>query len=94
MDLDHIRIPRNKHVFRGHNIQKANSFHTGLKCMVNSLFKGVSTKYLNNYVVYHAIMAFAHGTEDSREETVLGYVFTTKCVSLWKKKPARKAIPV
>lgn len=93
MDLDHIRIPSNKHVFRGHNIQKANNFHQGLKYLINGLFKGVATKYLNNYVVYHAFVGFAHGTEEKKESGMLS-AFAAACQSLWKKNQSRPAVPV
>lgn len=94
MNLDHIRIPRNRHVSAGHNIQKANNFHAGLKSMVNHLFKGVATKYLNNYVVYHGIVSFSSGTDAQREAVVRDFVFSTPCFSPWRKNQTRMPIPV
>lgn len=37
-----------------YNIQSVNTFHSGLKRMVNSCFKGGATKYLNWYGFLHA----------------------------------------
>jgi len=58
MNLNHIRIPRNKHINGGFNIQVVNSYHSRLKAMLTYNFKGVSTKYLNNYLVYHNFVTF------------------------------------
>ena len=51
MSLNHIRIPRNKHRNGVFNIQLLNSYHAQLKGLINIHFKGVATKYLNNYLV-------------------------------------------
>ena len=68
--------------------------HSVLKGMVNFHFKGVATKYLNNYVVWHNLVNFAKGSEDEKETAMRDFVFTTKCVSLWRKNKTRPAIPV
>jgi hypothetical protein len=94
MGLNHIRIPRKQHAVGTFNIQKANYFHQGLKYMVNGLFKGVATKYHNNYVVYHAFVGFAAGTESQKENNVAEFVFSTGCTPFWSKNPTRKAVPV
>lgn len=59
MSLNHIRIPRNKHKLGNFNIQTINSYHSRLKAMIIYNFKGVSTKHLNNYLVYHNFVNFA-----------------------------------
>ena len=91
--VSHIRIPRKHHVANGFNIQMVNYYHSVLKGMINFHFKGVATKYLNNYVVWHNLVNFAKGSENEKEETMRDFVFTTKCVSLWKKNKTRKPIP-
>ena len=91
--VSHIRIPRKHHVANGFNIQMVNYYHSVLKGMINYHFKGVATKYLNNYVVWHNLVNFAKGSEEEKEETMRDFVFTTKCVSLWKKNRTRKPIP-
>ena len=91
--VSHIRIPRKHHVANGFNIQMVNYYNSVLKGMINFHFKGVATKYLNNYVVWHNLVNFAKGSEEEKEETMRDFVFTTKCVSLWKKNKARPAIP-
>lgn len=52
-DLVHVRIPRGRYKSGSFNINTVNSYHSELKRMVNGNFKGVATKYLNNYIVYN-----------------------------------------
>lgn len=91
--VSHIRIPRKRHTAQGFNIQTVNWYHSALKGMINWHFRGVATKYLNNYVVWHNLVNFANGSEDEKKAEMRDFVFTTKCVSLWKKNKARPAIP-
>ena len=93
MELSHIRIRPNRHTSGSFNIQTVNAYHASLKKMINGTFMGVSTKYLNNYIVYHNLVNFARGSEEHKEAVMLGFVFTTACKSLWKKNPTRPAIP-
>lgn len=90
----HIRIPRKRHVSQGFNIQMVNYYHSVLKGMINWHFRGVATKYLNNYVVWHNLVNFARGSDGEKETVMRDFVLTTKCVSLWKKNRTRAAIPV
>ena len=92
--VSHIRIPRKKHVSKGFNIQLVNSYHSELKRMINGRFKGVATKYLNNYVVWHNLVNFANGGEEEKEMVMRDFTLTTKCLSFWKKNLTRPAIPV
>ena len=91
--VSHIRIPRKKHVSKGFNIQLVNSYHSELKRMINGRFKGVATKYLNNYVVWHNLVNFASGGEDEKEMVMRDFTLTTKCLSFWKKNLTRAPIP-
>ena len=92
-EVSHIHIPRNKHVASGFNIQMVNYYHSSLKGMINIHFKGVATKYLNNYVVWHNLVNFAKESESEKEVTMRDFVFTTNCLSTWKKNRARESIP-
>ena len=68
MNLNHIRIPPNRHTQGVFNIQKINSYHALLKNLVLHVFRGVATKYLNNYLVYHN---FANFSPENRGDKVL-----------------------
>ena len=89
----HIRIPRHRHTAQGFNIQLVNYYHSELKRMIDIRFRGVATKYLNNYVVWHNLVNFAHGTEGEKEMVMKDFTLTTKCLSFWKKNLTRPAVP-
>lgn len=92
--VSHVRIPRKRHTAQGFNIQLVNYYHSALKAMVDIRFKGVATKYLNNYVVWHNLVNFANGSIGEKEVTMRDFVFTTDCLSFWSKNRERAAIPV
>ncbi len=91
--VSHIRIPKKHHTAQGFNIQTINYYHSALKGMINWHFRGVATKYLNNYVVRHNLVNFAKGSESEKEEVMRDFVLTTKCLSFWKKNLMRPAVP-
>lgn len=94
MSLNHIRIPRNKHKLGNFNIQTINSYHSRLKAMIIYNFKGVSTKHLNNYLVYHNFVNFAKDSKDDKEIILLDFIQKTECVSLVKSISNRLNIPL
>lgn len=51
LGLDHKRVPTGKHMVGIYHIQHINSLHSHLKSFVDG-FKGVSTKYLGNYLYW------------------------------------------
>lgn len=55
----HVQIPSKKHKKEIFNIQLINYYHSSLKGMTNIRFRGVATKYLNNYIVYNNFVTFA-----------------------------------
>ena len=81
MELNHIRIPRNKHKCGAFSIQTINSYHSRLKAMIIHTFKGVSTKHLNNYLVYHNFVNFAKDSVESKKTILLDFIQKTECVS-------------
>lgn len=64
-DLDLIQIrsdgPRTRGAF---HIQHVNAYHSGIKRMVNGHFRGVATKYLNNYLLWYNFFNYGGGTLD------------------------------
>ncbi|WP_104745207.1 IS1595 family transposase, partial [Helicobacter acinonychis] len=81
MGLNHIRIPRNKYKLGSFNIQTINSYHSRLKSMLIHDFKGVSTEYLNNYLVYNNFVNFAKEVKSEKEQILLDHIINTKCLS-------------
>ena len=93
MEVDHIRIRPKKHTNGTFNIQLLNNYHLQLKRMVNDKFRGVSTKYLNNYLVYHNLVNFSKGTESFKEETMFRFTMTTNCMKTRNDVFCRPLIP-
>ena len=62
--------------------------------MINGNFKGVATKYLNNYIVYNNFVNFAKNTFKNKLNKLEDFVFTTKCLTKCAKIKFRPAIPV
>lgn len=93
-DLVHIRIPRGKHTNGSSNIQTVNSYHSELKRMIDYYFKGVATKYLNNYIVYNNFVNFAKNTFQNKLNKLENFVFTTKCLTRTKGIKFIEAISV
>ena len=81
MELNHIRIPRKRHKVGAFSIQTINSYHSRLKAMIIHTFKGVSTKHLNNYLVYHNFVNFAKDSIDDKKSILLDFIQRTECVS-------------
>ena len=59
-----------------YNIQHINSYHSQLKRFMKG-FNGVSTKYLNNYLVWHNFVNYAKETNAEKRGILLSYVLTT-----------------
>lgn len=76
------------------NIQLLNSFHAQLKGMIDVRFRGVATKYLNNYPVYHNLVNFSQGSEEHKETLMLDFTLTADCMSKSHDVSKRRAIPV
>ncbi len=94
MELNHIRIPRNKRTVGTFNIQTVNSYHSHLKNLISSRFKGVSSKHLNNYLVYHNFVNFAKETEEEKESILFDFIRNTLCTSKSINITKRNPLPV
>ena len=94
MGVDHIRIKSKKHTEGPFNIQLPNGYHSLLKNMVNHRFRGVSTKYLNNYLVYHNLVNFSKVTDKSKEDAMFSFTLSTKCSRRYVDIPTRAHIPL
>ncbi len=94
MNLSHIRIPRNHYKIGAFNIQTINSYHSRLKNMLIHSFKGVSTKYLNNYLVYNNFVNFAKESRSGKEQILLDRIINTECLSKSVNIANRPAVPL
>ena len=94
MELNHIRIPRKRHSVGTFNIQVINNYHARLKDLIINRFNGVSTKYLNNYLVYHNFVNFAKETEEEKEHILFRFISETNCNTRTYNLSERNPIPL
>lgn len=94
MGLNHIRIPRNKFKAGVFNIQTVNNYHKRLKDLIFGIFKGVATKYLNNYLVYHNFVNFAKDSNKNKEVILFDFIRNTLCQSRSFAISNRPALPI
>lgn len=93
-NLTHIKIESGKFKNGQFNIQKINSYHNELKRLVNGKFKGVATKYLNNYVVYHNFVNIAKESFQDKLNILKEFVSSTLCISKGYLIKFRDAVPI
>jgi len=93
-DLTHIRILKGKRTNGSFNIQTVNSYHSQLRKMVDHHFRGVATKYLNNYIVYNNFVNIAKNTFENKLNKLEDFVFSTKCLTRCLLIKLRPAVPV
>lgn len=93
-NLNCIQIKGGKRVVKGiYHIQHINSYHSMLKDFMRE-FSGVSTKYLNNYLVWHNFLNYAKNTIEEKKSVLMKFTLTTpKCIT-YKMITARPAMPV
>lgn len=79
-NLNHIKIKSGFHTNDSFNIQKINNYHSQLKALINYTFKGVSTKYLNNYVLYQNLIS--NYNNSNKTINLHNNIFNIKCNNL------------
>lgn len=94
MQLNHIRIPRNKRTSGIFNIQTVNSYHSRLKDLIMGRFKGVASKYLNHYLVYHNFVNFAKESTEEKETILFDFVRNVFSEVRIRQISKRRAVPV
>ena len=91
--LELIQLKTGKSKLGIYHIQHINSYHSMLKNFINR-FHGVSTKYLNNYLVWHNFLNYAKESYAEKTTIFADFVFTTNKVDLSKSIPLRPALPL
>lgn len=91
-DLNLIPLKGGKAKKGIYHIQHINSYHSELKRFLG-FFKGVSTKYLNNYIVWNNLVNFAKETYQEKAALFLNYVLTTTFSEGSRDVPNRPALP-
>lgn len=76
-----------------YHIQHINSYHSTLKVFIEH-FKGVSSKYLNNYLVWNNFVNYSNGSIQERKEIFMRFTLTTKMTALRREQSLRENLPV
>ncbi len=75
-----------------YHIQHINNYHSRLKKFMQN-FNGVSTKYLNNYLIWHNFVNYARETEAEKRQILLRFVLTTTKQVTCKQISERDNLP-
>lgn len=92
-NIDLVQLKSGKSKQGIYNIQHINSYHSELKRFLYS-FKGVSIKYLNNYLIWHNFVNYAKETDEEKKIILLTYVMTTSKSITNQDLSNRPAIPL
>ena len=76
-----------------YNIQHINSYHSQLTTFLNR-FRGVSSKYLNNYLVWHNFANYAKNTPEEKQVLLLRFALATPEKITNKQIPRRNPLPI
>ena len=77
-----------------YNMGHINNYHSQMKKFINSRFNGVSTKYLNNYLVWHNFINWAKGTSEEKREIFTTFVLSTLKTVRYCDLSSRAPVPV
>ena len=92
-NLELIQLKSGKAKKGIYHIQHINSYHSNLKKFMRK-FNGVSTKYLNNYLIWNNILNYSKETWTEKKNIIEDFVFTTEKKVLCKNIRKRSAIPL
>lgn len=90
--LNLIQVKSGKNKKGIYNIQSINNYHSRLKKFM-SYFNGVSTKYLNNYLIWHNFVNYAKETDVEKYNILLKFALTTTKRETCEQISLRKSIP-
>lgn len=76
-----------------YSIQHINACHGELKHFMDG-FKGVSTKYLNNYLIWHNFGNYAKETVDEKENVFINFVLSTQSMDKFRTMFVRNPVPL
>lgn len=76
-----------------YNIQHINNYHSQLKRFLSG-FNGVSTKYLNNYLVWNNLVNYAKETEEEKRNIFLSFVLSALITVNCRDLSNRPALPL
>ena len=94
LKVRHVSVEAGKHMRKGFGIQCINAYHTYLKSMIEGRFRGVATKYLNNYIVWYNFAGHAKGTTSEKCTILANFIEKAPCNTRFRTISKRNPIPV
>lgn len=95
-DLRHFKIDGQKTIGGIYHIQHINNYHSQLKAFINGCFKDVSTKYLNNYLVWYNLVNYSKKTRTQSAKILLSFTLTlqkrVRYVDIANREPLATAV--
>ena len=76
-----------------YNIQHINNYHSRLKKFMNN-FNGVSTKYLNNYLIWNNFVNYAKETNVEKQNILMRFALTTTKNVTCQQISQRETLPI
>lgn len=94
LKVRHVAVETGKHMKKGLGIQCINAYHTHLKSMVEDRFRGVATKYLNNYIVWYNFVGHAKEAFGEKLAILSKFIASNICRSRCLQIPKRDPVPI
>jgi transposase-like protein len=91
-DIELVQLKGGKSKKGIYNIQHINSYHSELKRFMEN-FKGVSTKHLNNYLIWHNFVNYAPENYAEKKAIMLGFVLSQKLLITFNTISDKPALP-
>ncbi len=91
--IDLVQLKTGKAKKGIYNIQHINSYHSQLKRFMRG-FNGVSTKYLNNYLVWNNLVNYAKESDMEKRNIFLTFVLATLKTAKCRDLSNRPAVPL
>ena len=91
--IDLVQLKTGKAKKGIYNIQQINSYHSQLNRFMRG-FNGVSTKYLNNYLVWNNLVNYAKESDMEKRNIFLTFVLATLKTGKCRDLSNRPAVPL
>ena len=92
-EIEHIQLKGGKSSLGIYHIQHINSYHKRLKEFLYP-FHGVSTKYLNNYLIWHNFVNYAKESKSEKEKILLNCMIKSLTNDIRNKLSDRPCLPL
>lgn len=90
--IKHVKIEADVKVWDGYHINHVNAYHSALKGFLYG-FKGVSTKYLSNYLAWFNVGYAVKDMED-RKDNIVKPVIMSSFTENWSEVSLRSEMPI